>query len=256
MNAQKNPTTIDLEFCSPIPEGKDRGWTLEVQGQATIITEDGSTQTGKIIDLPVVEAASLDSKFARWEHGLPPGVNYDGMAIRFGGVSGKPCGVLAVPYVVTSQEFLVGLFPEKRPLCQNGMLLPTVPGGFFDPEDKDAIRAIIREFEEETGIKTKFFPLNHGQGIKDRAFTIIPKGGGNWDEIFAVKFEYSDLDMDPEFGLVLAKQPESSSNKTVGSIGKVRFVNALDHMLFGQDNISIKAVAAVYAAHQRGLIPS
>ena len=255
MNTQKNSTTIDLEFCSPIPKGKDHGWTLEVQGQATILAEDGSTQTGKIIDLPIVEAASLDSKFAHWEYGLPPDVSYDGMAIRWGGVSGKPAGVLAVPYVNTPQGMLVGLFPEKRPLCQNGCLLPTVPGGFFDPEDRSAIEAITREFEEETNIKAEFFPLNRGQGIKDRAFTIIPEKGGNWDEVFAVKFDYSDLKMDPEFGLVLEKQPESPSNKTVGSIGKVRFVNALDHMLFGRDNISVKAVAAVYAAHQRGILP-
>ena len=255
MNDQKQKTEIDLQFCSPIPPGQDHGWKLEVQGQATILTEDGSVHTGKITDLPLVEAASLDSRFARWEHGLPPGVNYDGMAIRFGPTSGKPCGVLAVPYITTPQGMLVGLFPEKRPLFQNGALLSTVPGGFFDPEDENAIQAIARELKEETGIDATFYHLNHSQGIKDRAFTIIPEEGGNWDEVFAIKFDFSDLIMDPKFGLVLAKQPESSSNKTVGSIGKVHFVNALDHMLFGNDSISVKAVAAVYAAHQRGMLP-
>ena len=255
-NQNATPHTVNLEFASPIPAEKtNRGWELQVQGAATVLGEDGQTHTGEIVNLNRVDASQIASKFLTLEYAIPPGVNWDGLAIRFGGVTGKPAGVLAVPYVVTNQEFLVGIFPEKRALFMDGGLLPTVPGGFFDPEDKDAITAIAREFFEETGIEARFIEIPTGQGVKDRAFSVIPVGGGNWDQIFAVKLEYKDLKMDPEFGLVLANQPSASSSKTVGGIGKVRFVNALDHMLHDHDWLSKGAVATVYAAHQRGLLP-
>lgn len=117
----------ELKNVAPIPEGTNRGWVLEVNGEI----------------IPEVRFAILTQNTIKikMEYGMTP-AGFDGIAIEESGGGGS----VTIPFVEVDGEVYVGMAIENRPFA--GGRVSNVPRGFLDPGESH-FEAARRELGEE-----------------------------------------------------------------------------------------------------------
>ena len=129
MTVETNKKPYEMQ---PVPETKDRGWTLTV---------DGETIEAKKFTL-------INERFgSQVEYGMRP-EGYDGFVIRERG------GAVTLPYMVSPEgQILVGLIDEYRPTTGRDSILNAPRGMANIGESRE--QTALRELEEETGFSDK-----------------------------------------------------------------------------------------------------
>jgi len=268
MTNQAVPHKINLEMVTPIHEEKEHNWTFELEGVATVVTEDGNAVTGKVVRVDHFGASAFYSPYGRRESGVRP-EGYVAWMFREGPKAGVHGSAVNVVFSVDPNgQIWIGGHLRKRANIEGGTLETfDLGGGFTNPNDKSPVATALRESLEEQGVVIKpITGANLAPGIWNRLFQYVPRGGGNtisfipslveWDSLVEAgngrmgfknpQIDLSTLDADEDTKAKALKQAENAA--------KMVFVPAIEIMARVQDNIVVTGAARVFSAHQLGLL--
>ena len=269
-NQNVQPHKIQLEMVTPIPEDKTLGWDFELQGTVTVVKDDGTVSSGKVVSVDRFEAGAMSSKFGRWEAGIHPG-GYGAWLFREGPEAGVAGSALNVIFTIDPQgQMWIGGHMKKRPNIQGGtMEMFDLGGGFTDPQDNSAIATALRESLEEQGVVIKpVTGANLAPGIWNRLFQFVPPGGGNTHNTIPSSVEWSSLIetgngrmgfSKPQIDLSALDADEKTKEKALKQAQQAAnlvFIPAFEAMARAQDDIIVACIARVFSAHELDLMSS
>ena len=188
---------IDMKFTlDSIPEGKERGWVVRIDGE--------EVQVGHI---------ELTSTFGTLEYGLHP-EGYDSWVFREAGGGGS----VLLPYAIDETgELWVGLLKESRP-HMGGMVFCAI-GGFKSPNESNR-ETQQREAWEEAGIDGIEATQLPGCGTNSNRVFFVADAQTEGTIAYALKLPFSLLRKADDEGLMLK---DAALQNTLNKPDDVRF---------------------------------